>query len=158
MNACASLDRQGFSAGRPCASVFTNDASVMMRDLRAYRDTAGMTNPERTVFWMEKLGVANLRGRGDTLGAAVQRVAVGIGAPVSQAKRCWDRWKEMKSVDGSVMIPFMLAYEDLCRRIEAKADEYERQRLQLQDNTDADLGRPAPTGAGVAGAAARARS
>lgn len=136
-------------------SVGRNDESVMTRALRAYRDTEGMTNPERTVFWMEKLGVARLRGRGDTLGASVQRVAAEIGAPVPQAKRCWDRWKEMKDVAGSVMIPFMLAYEDLCERIEAKADEYERLRLQPQEQSDADLQRPVPNGAGVVGAAAR---
>lgn len=132
-----------------------NDESVMTRDYRAYRDTEGMTNPERTVFWMEKLGIAHMRGRGDTLGASVQRVAVEIGAPVSQAKRCWDRWKEMKSVDGAVMIPFMLAYEELCRRIEAQAEEYERQRLQLRTSNDAAVESPVPAGAGVVGAAAR---
>lgn len=102
------------------------------KQTRAYRDTEGMEDPERTVFWMEKVGWSRHWGRGDTLGAAVQRAASELGAPVSVAKRCWDRWKEMKTVAGNVMIPFMLAYEDLCERNEAAADEYQAERLQLK--------------------------
>jgi len=136
-------------------SVRRNDESVIARDLRALRDTKGMTDPERTVFWMERVARARFRGRGDTMGAAVQRVADELGAPVSQAKRCWDRWKEMKTVAGSVMIPFMLAYEELCQRVEAKADEYERQRLQIRNQTDAVDASLGPDGRGVVAAAPR---
>lgn len=141
--------------GVPSLSDRRNDESVIARDLRALRDTKGMTDPERTVFWMERVARSRFRGRGDTMGAAIQRTADELGAPVSQAKRCWDRWKEMKSVAGSVMIPFMLAYEDLCQRVEAKADEYERQRLQIRNQTDAVDAIPVPTGAGEGGACRR---
>lgn len=137
-------------AGRE--SVGRNDAFDIRHVSRAMSDTAGMTDPERTVFWMEKLGWEVHRGRGDTLGAAVQRAASMIGAPVSLSKRCWDRWKEMKSVSGSVMIPFMLAYEDLCQRIEDKAGEYERQVLQLKGGTNEIGDGPVPAGAGMAAA------
>lgn len=136
-------------------SVGRNDGFDMTHACRAMADTAGMTDPERTVFWMEKLGWQVHRGRGDTLGAAVQRAASMIGAPVSLSKRCWDRWKEMKSVSGSVMIPFMLAYEDLCQRIEDKAGEYERQVLQLKGGADEIDRGPVPSGAGVAASAPR---
>jgi hypothetical protein len=123
--------------------------------LRAYRDTKGKSDPERTVYWLERLAKAEFRGRGDTFGAAMMRVAERNGAPVSKTKRLWERWQTMKSVAGDVMIPLMLAYEDLCERIEAQADEYERQRLQLRTSNDAVDQSPAPAGAGVVGAAAR---
>jgi len=126
--------------------------------LRAFRDTEGKEDPERAVFWLEQLAKAEFRGRGDTMGAARDRVAVNAGAPVSKTKRLWDRWQTMKDVAGSVMIPLMLAYEDLCERIEAKADDYERQRLQIRNSRDANLQSPAPARAGMASAAAREES
>ncbi len=155
MSAVVAIDRHRFSAGRSGESAMRNDGFETRFPLRALRETDGMSDPERTVYLMERLGKAHYRGRGDTLGAAVQRVAADIGAPVSQAKRCWDRWKEMKDVARSVMIPFMLAYEDLCQRIEAKADEYERQSLQPRTSNDAVDQGSAPLGAGVARVAAR---
>lgn len=127
----------------------TNDGFDKRFSLHALRDTEGMTDPERTVFWMEKVGWSKHRGRGDTLGAAVQRAADEIGAPVSLAKRCWDRWKEMKSVSGSVMIPFMLAYEEMVQRNYAAADEYRAERRELKaQRHEVDLER-ARQGVGV---------
>jgi hypothetical protein len=61
----------------------------------------------------------------------------------------------MKTVAGSVMIPFMLAYEELCQRVEAKADEYERQRLQIRNHADAVDASLGPDGRGVVAAAPR---
>lgn len=137
MNAVVALDRQGYSANRRCESVTRNDGFDKRFPLRALRETAGMTDPERTVFWMEKLAWSVHRGRGDTIGAAVQRVAAEIGAPVPQAKRCWDRWKEMKEVAGSVMIPFMLAYEEFVSANEAAASAYRAERLELKAQRNA---------------------
>jgi hypothetical protein len=114
-----------------------NVESVIARDVRALRDTKGMTDPERTVFWMERVARSRFRGRGDTMGAAVQRVADELGAPVSQAKRCWDRWKEMKTVAGSVMIPFMLAYEEMVSANDAAADAYRAERIELKEQRHA---------------------
>lgn len=132
-----------------------NDGFDIRRVSRAMADTEGMSDPERTVFWMEKVGWSVHRGRGDTLGAAVQRAADEIGAPVSQSKRCWDRWKDMKSVSGSVMIPFMLAYEELCQAIERKADEYRAERETIRQNNAVDQS-PVLAGAGMESAAQRA--
>lgn len=123
--------------------------------LRAFRDTQGKADPERAVYWIEELAKAEFRGRGDTMGAARDRVADKAGAPISKTKRLWDRWQTMKEVAGSVMIPLMLAYEDMCQSIEARADELERQRLQIRNQTDAVVSSPVPTGAGVVAPAAR---
>lgn len=122
---------------------------------RAFRDTLGKSDPERSVYWLEQLAREEFRGRGDTMSAARDRVAQKYGAPISKTKRLWDRWRTMKSVAGDVMIPLMLAYEDLCERIENKADAYERQRLQSREQTDAVVESSSPSGEGVDRAAAR---
>lgn len=103
-----------------------------MPAFRAMADTAGMENPERTLFWLEKLTKAEHRGRHDTLSAARDRVAKKTGAPITQTKRLWDRWETMKDVAGSVMIPLMLAYEDMVQRNEAAAHKYRAERRELQ--------------------------
>lgn len=99
---------------------------------RALADTAGMNNPERALYWLEKLTKAEHRGRHDTLSAARDRVAEKTGAPITQTKRLWDRWQTMKDVAGSVMIPLMLAYEELVSANEAAAREYRAERQELQ--------------------------
>ena len=131
------LSMEGAYGAKPRVSVARNDGFVIRRDCRALTDTHGMADPERTVFWMEQVGRHLHRGRGDTLGAAVMRAAEKYGAPVSQAKRCWDRWKEMKTVAGSVMIPFMLAYEELVSANEAATREYREERHQLREQRHA---------------------
>lgn len=109
---------------------------------RALADTAGMSNPERTLYWLEKLTKAEHRGRHDTLSAARDRVAAKVGTPITQTKRLWDRWQTMKDVAGSVMIPLMLAYEEMVQRNEAAAHEYRAERHQLREERhEADLER-----------------
>lgn len=103
---------------------------------RALADTAGMSNPERTLFWLEKLTMAEHRGRHDTLSAARDRVAEKVGAPLSQTKRLWDRWQTMKDVAGSVMIPLMLAYEEMVQRNEAAARAYRVERHELKERRE----------------------
>lgn len=122
---------------------------------RAMADTQGLSDPERALFWIERLTEAEHRGRHDTWTAARDRAAAKAGAPVSRVKRLWERWDTMKDVAGSVMIPLMLAYEDLCQRIEDKAGEYERQVLQLKGGTNEIGDGPVPTGAGMAAATPR---
>lgn len=100
--------------------------------LRAFRDTEGKADPERAVYWLEELAKAEFRGRGDTMGAARDRVADKSGAPVSKTKRLWDRWQTMKEVAGSVMIPLMLAYEELVSANEAAITAYRAERLELK--------------------------
>lgn len=112
---------------------------------RALADTAGMNNPERALYWLEKLTKAEHRGRHDTLSAARDRVAEKTGAPITQTKRLWDRWQTMKDVAGSVMIPLMLAYEELVSANEAAAREYRAERQELQkEKHAADLERAHP--------------
>lgn len=112
---------------------------------RALVDTAGMSNPERALYWLEKLTKAEHRGRHDTLSAARDRVAEKTGAPITQTKRLWDRWQTMKDVAGSVMIPLMLAYEELVSANEAAAREYRAERQELQkERYAADLERAHP--------------
>lgn len=123
---------------------------------RAMADTQGLSDPERALFWIERLTEVEHRGRHDTWTAARDRAAARAGAPVSRVKRLWERWDTMKDVAGSVMIPLMLAYEDLCQRIEDKAGEYERQVLQLKGGADEIDERPVPVGAGMAAATPRA--
>jgi hypothetical protein len=105
--------------------------------LRAFRDTQGLSDPERTVRWLEKLAKAEFRGRGDTMSAARDRAAEKYGAPISKTKRLWDRWQTMKSVAGDVMIPLMLAYEEMVQRNEAAAQEYRAERHQLREERHA---------------------
>lgn len=122
---------------------------------RALADTAGMSNPERALYWLEKLTKAEHRGRHDTLSAARDRVAEKTGAPITQTKRLWDRWQTMKDVAGSVMIPLMLAYEELVSANEAAAREYREERQQLREERHAaDLER-ARQGVGAGGARRR---
>lgn len=112
---------------------------------RALADTAGMNNPERALYWLEKLTKAEHRGRHDTLSAARDRVAEKTGAPITQTKRLWDRWQTMKDVAGSVMIPLMLAYEELVSANEAAAREYRAERQELRETRHAaDLERAHP--------------
>lgn len=122
---------------------------------RALADTAGMNNPERALYWLEKLTKAEHRGRHDTLSAARDRVAEKTGAPITQTKRLWDRWQTMKDVAGSVMIPLMLAYEEMVSANEAAAREYREERQQLREERHAaDLER-ARQGVGEGGACRR---
>lgn len=129
-----------------------NDTRVVSR---ALADTAGMNNPERAVYWLEKLTKAEHRGRHDTLSAARDRVAEKTGAPITQTKRLWDRWQTMKDVAGSVMIPLMLAYEDMVQRNEAAAREYREERQELQKERHAAVVERARQGVGTGGARRR---
>lgn len=155
MGAVLALDGRIPTAGRRRESDATFVESDKRHALRAFRDTKGLNDPERTVRWLEELAKAEFRGRGDTMSAARDRVAEKYGAPISKTKRLWDRWQTMKSVAGDVMIPLMLAYEDLCERVEAKADDFERQRLQLRTSNDAVDASAGPTGQRMAAPAAR---
>lgn len=129
--------------------------SDMRFALRAYQDTQGMSDPERTAYWLERLARHEYRGRGDTITAARDRAAQKYGAPISKTKRVWDRWQTMKSVAGEVMIPLMLAYEavfgryeGLCERIEAQADAFKRERIRINGgmNADREIRHPARVG------------
>lgn len=122
---------------------------------RALADTAGMSNPERALYWLEKLTKAEHRGRHDTLSAARDRVAEKTGAPITQTKRLWDRWQTMKDVAGSVMIPLMLAYEELVSANEAAAREYREERQQLREERHAADMERARQGVGTGGARRR---
>lgn len=114
--------------------VVENDTRIVSR---ALTDTAGMNNPERALFWLENLTKAEHRGRHDTLSAARDRVAEKTGAPITQTKRLWDRWQTMKDVAGSVMIPLMLAYEEMVQRNEAAARDYRAERHELKESRHA---------------------
>lgn len=129
-----------------------NVESDRMLVLRAYRDTKGMSDPERSIFWLEKLTKAEFRGRGDTLSAARDRAVIRSGAPISKAKRLWDRWATMKTVAGDLMIPLMLAYEDYCERIEEKADAFRDERIQIQGGSHEDDCSPDGARMGMGGA------
>lgn len=129
--------------------------SDKMLALRAYQDTRGMSDPERSVFWLERLAHDSFRGRGDTITAARDRAAKKCGAPISKAKRLWDRWQTMKTVAGDVMIPLMLAYEDLCERNEAAAREYRDERQELREKRNAACLEHARQGLGTDGARRR---
>lgn len=110
---------------------------------------------EEARFWAEELQKAEFRGLGDTREAARYRVAQQTGIAESYLKRLRYKWREMGEVAGSQYRALMLAYEDLCQRVEAKADEYERQRLQIRNQTDAVDASAGPDGRPVVGAAAR---
>lgn len=70
MSAVVAIDRHRYSAGRSGESAMRNDGFDTRFPLRVLRETDGMSDPERTVYWMERLENAHYRGRGDTLGAA----------------------------------------------------------------------------------------
>jgi len=156
MSATLALHSQNNRPAAVGASASTHVGSDNKRVWRAIADTAGKSDPERALHWLEKLTEIEHRGRHDTWTAARDRAAEKAGAPISKTKRLWERWQTMSTVCGSVMVPLMLAYEELCERIEAKADEYERQRLQIKEHSDAAVRSPVPSGAGVVAAAPRA--
>jgi len=110
---------------------------------------------EEARFWAEELQKAEFRGLGDTREAARYRVAQQTGIAESYLKRLRYKWREMGEVAGSQYRALMLAYEELCQRVEAKADEYERQRLQIRNQTDAVDASLGPDGRGVVAAAPR---
>lgn len=110
---------------------------------------------ERARGWAEALQQAEFRGLGDTREAARYRVARKTGVPESYLKRLRYRWEEMTDIAASQYVALQEAYADLCVAIEAKADEYERQRLQLRTSSDAVDQGSAPLGAGVERAVAR---
>ena len=103
--------------------------------------------------WAEALQQAEFRGLGDTREAARYRVARRTGIPERYLKRLRYQWREMTDVAGSQYRALMLAYEELCQRNEAAADEYRAERLELQRTRNAaDLERARPS---VGEAAAR---
>lgn len=105
--------------------------------MRALADTAGMSTPERAVFWLEKLAAAKYRGRHDTWTAARDRAAKEAGVELTIAKRIWQRWDSMGDVSGTPLLRLMLAYEALCRGVEESADAMRDERLELQRKRNA---------------------
>lgn len=110
---------------------------------------------EKARGWAEALQQAEFRGLGDTREAARYRVSRKTGVPESYLKRLRYRWEEMTDIAASQYVALQEAYADLCEAIEAKADEYERQRLQIRNQTDAVDASAGPDGRPMVGAAAR---
>lgn len=110
---------------------------------------------EKARGWAEALQQAEFRGLGDTREAARYRVSRKTGVPESYLKRLRYRWEEMTDIAASQYVALQEAYADLCGAIEAKADEYERQRLQIRNQTDAVDASAGPDGRPMVGASAR---
>lgn len=110
---------------------------------------------EKARGWAEALQQAEFRGLGDTREAARYRVSRKTGVPESYLKRLRYRWEEMTDIAASQYVALQEAYADLCGAIEAKADEYERQRLQIRNQTDAVDASPVADAAGEGGACRR---
>lgn len=93
--------------------------------MKALEDTVGMTRPRQAAFWLEKIAAAIHRGpKRDTWTSARDRAAEFAGIETSMAKRIWQRWAEMKGVDGDALIKLMVAYEAIYQT-EAAGDGYE---------------------------------
>lgn len=110
---------------------------------------------EKARGWAEALQQAEFRGLGDTREAARYRVSRKTGVPESYLKRLRYRWEEMTDIAASQYVALQEAYAELCEAIEAKADEYERQRLQIRNQTDAVDASPVADAAGEGGACRR---
>lgn len=110
---------------------------------------------EKARGWAEALQQAEFRGLGDTREAARYRVSRKTGVPESYLKRLRYRWEEMTDIAASQYVALQEAYAELCVAVEAKADEYERQRLQIRNQTDAVDASAGPDGRPMVGASAR---
>lgn len=94
----------------------------------------GFTAIDDARFWAEELQKAEYKGLGDTREAARYRVARRTGVSESYLKRLRYRYEEMTDVAGSAYRALMLAYNDMCQRNNAAADEYRAERLTLRAN------------------------
>jgi len=100
--------------------------------------------------WLEKLTLAEFRGRGDTVGAARARVAKQIGVKTSYANRLWNRVSEMTGIAGGTYRALQRAYDAQCERNEAMAAYHRQRREELADGGPTDPQRMAEIH-GVAG-------
>lgn len=99
----------------------------------------GFTAIDDARYWAEELQKAEYKGLGDTREAARYRVARRTGVSESYLKRLRYRYEEMTDVAGSAYRSLMLAYDDMCQRNNAAADQYSAERLTLRanhENTD----------------------
>ena len=94
----------------------------------------GFTAIDDARYWAEELQKAEYKGLGDTREAARYRVAKRTGVSESYLKRLRYRYEEMTDVAGSAYRALMLAYNDMCQRNYAAADEYRAERLTLRAN------------------------
>jgi hypothetical protein len=95
----------------------TRGAALM---LQALADTKGMSPPEQAAFWLERIAAAVHRGaRKDTWSSARDRAAKLAGIEATMAKRIWQRWRDMKFVDGGALMKLMVAYEAIYGNCEA---------------------------------------
>jgi len=113
-----------FSAGATMSLVFDHDAAAL-------RESCKM---------LEALTFSEFRGRGDTVGAARARVAKRIGLRASYADRLWNKAREMTGVAGGAYRALKLAYEEQCRRIEDRGDQYRSLREGLSNGHEASEG------------------
>lgn len=101
--------------------------------------TMSFTAIDDARHWADELQKAEFKGFGDTIEAARYRVSKRTGVPESYLKRLRYRTSEMTDVAGSIYRALMLAYDDLCQRNNAAADQYSAERLTLRanhENTD----------------------
>ncbi len=117
---------------------------------RALIDTAGMSTPERAVFWLNELTKKAHRGRYDTWTAARDKAAAEAKLPRTMAKRIWDRWQSMKDVSGDAVLKLMTAYDKMCEANEQAAAAYRDERLRIArtDHEEASE-KPAPSRVGT---------
>lgn len=114
--------------------VNSNTTKRSVSVMHALADTHGMATNERAAFWLERLMDESHRGPTDTWTAARDRVAAKAGIEPSMAKRIWQRWRTMTDVSGDTLLKLMLAYNDMCQRNDAAADDYKAERLTLRAN------------------------
>ncbi len=114
--------------------VNSNTTKRSVSVMHALADTQGMATNERAAFWLERLMDESHRGPTDTWTAARDRVAKEAGIELSMAKRIWQRWRTMTDVSGDTLLKLMLAYNEMCQRNNAAADEYRAERLTLRAN------------------------
>lgn len=101
--------------------------------LRALEDTEGMSAPQQANYWLESIAKKVHRGpKVDTWTSARDRAAKAAGIKPTMAKRIWQRWQEMKFVDGESLIALMKAYETICVANEVAADTYRAERLEMR--------------------------
>lgn len=115
----------------------------------------GFTAIDDARYWAEELQKAEYKGLGDTREAARYRVSKRTGVSESYLKRLRYRATEMTDVAGSAYRALMLAYNDMCQRNNAAADEYMAERLTLRANHE-NIDEPVQTDMGEASARLRA--
>lgn len=107
-------------------------------------------------LWLERLTLAEHRGRGDTMSAARTRAAKKAGVKPSYASRLWNRTAEMKDVAGSAYRALKAAYESQCEHNERMAAHHRAVREAIEDGSTDKIERA--TALAVAAKASRSKA